>query len=344
MSHTQSQNVARGTTKLETTMKTNRLAFICLILTALLPARVAPAEEATKGKTVRLLTVGNSFSQNATHFLGELAKADGNVLVHHACVIGGGTMAQHWEKAQQHERDPQDKQGFYTSKKSLKQELLAEPWDVVTIQQASIKSHDVTTYRPFAGQLRDYIKKYAPRAELLVHETWEYRRDDPRFAVKTPKPGEPATQEAMYEGLNSSYNTIAAELGARRIPVGDAFHLADSDPKWGYQPDTKFDFKTAKSPALPDQTHSLHKGWSWMKGDDGKAALRMDGHHASTAGEYLGGCVFYEVLFGKSAVGNSFVPPGLDRAYARYLQETAHQAVVNSVSGKSEPGTLKTKH
>src|SRR3989442_887432 len=143
-------------------MKTNRLTFICLILTALFPVRVAPAEEATKTKTVRLLTGGNSFSQNATRFLSELAKADGNV---------------------------------------------------------------------------------------LVHETWEYRRDDPRFAVKTPKPGEPATQAAMYEGLSSAYKTIAAELGARRIPVGDAFHLADSDPKWGYQPDTKFDLKNAKAPA-----------------------------------------------------------------------------------------------
>ena len=53
----------------------------------------------------------------------------------------------------------------------------------------------------------------------------------------------------------------------------------------------------------------------------------MDGHHASVAGEYLGGCVFYEVLFGETVVGNTFIPPGLDAAYARFLQETAHKAV-----------------
>ena len=47
----------------------------------------------------------------------------------------------------------------------------------------------------------------------------------------------------------------------------------------------------------------------------------MDGHHADVAGQYLGGCVFYEVLFGASVVGNAFIPPGLDAAEARYLQE-----------------------
>ena len=56
----------------------------------------------------------------------------------------------------------------------------------------------------------------------------------------------------------------------------------------------------------------------------------MDGHHASTAGQYLGTCVFYEMLFGDSVEGNPFVPPGLDPAYARFLQEMAHQAVSDS--------------
>jgi hypothetical protein len=37
--------------------------------------------------------------------------------------------------------------------------------------------------------------------------------------------------------------------------------------------------------------------------------------------------VWYEVLFGESAVGNAFVPKGLEPDYARFLQETAHQAV-----------------
>lgn len=304
-----------------------RLFFACM--TALSIAILSPrGVGAGEGKqTVRLLNVGNSFSQNATRHLNELAKASGRVLVHGQAVIGGSTMAQHLEKAELHEKDPQDKAGLYNTQKSLKQYLLAEPWDVITIQQASIRSHDVATYRPSAKQLYDYIKKYAPQSEVVIHQTWAYRVDDPRFAVAEPKPGEPATQEEMYRGLTSAYVTIAAELKIRRFPVGDAFHLADTDPKWGFRADKAFDFKTAKCPALPDQMHSLHVGWRWVKQTDDSFKLTMDGHHANVAGEYLGGCVFYEMLFETSPVGNSFVPASIDRDYARYLQETAHRAV-----------------
>jgi len=285
------------------------------------------AADTGKGKTVRLLTVGNSFSGNSTHYLGNLAKAAGNVFIMHPANIGGGTMAQHWEKVEQYEHDPNDPRGLYNTKVSLKQELGAEPWDFVTIQQASIVSHDVATYRPYAKELFDYIHRYAPKAEVLLHETWPYRRDDVRFYADFRRAGEPATQEAMYEGLSKAYETIAAELGVRRIPVGDAFQMANTDPQWGYKKDMVFDFKNAQPPALPDQTHSLNMGWQWAKQKDGTMKLTMDGHHANAAGEYLGACVFYEVLFGESVVGNAFVPPTVDGEYAKFLRETAHAAV-----------------
>jgi hypothetical protein len=292
---------------------------------------VAQADEAkAPKKTVRLLTVGNSFSHNAVHYLGNLAEAADNKLILREAIIGGSTMQQHWDKAQLHEKDPESKEGLYSTGHSLDEELKMEPWDFVTIQQASIKSHDVSTYRPYAAELRDYIKKYAPHAELLLHETWEYRNDDPRFSIKSPKPGEPATQDAMYEGLSSAYSTIAAELGVRRIPTGDAFHHVNHDPNWEYHKDTQFEPKSAKFPALPDQTHSLNMGWQWKKDKNGKEALGMDGHHANTAGEYLGACCFYEVIFGESVVGNSFVPNGLSEADAKYLQQAAHDAVQQS--------------
>ena len=57
--------------------------------------------------------------------------------------MGGATMAQHWEKVEVHEKDASDKRGIYAKGLGLKEELLAEPpWDFVTIQQASIKSHN----------------------------------------------------------------------------------------------------------------------------------------------------------------------------------------------------------
>ncbi len=54
----------------------------------------------------------------------------------------------------------------------------------------------------------------------------------------------------------------------------------------------------------------------------------MDGHHANAAGEYIGASVWYEWLFAQSPVGNAYVPTGLDAACARFLQDTAHRAVI----------------
>lgn len=297
-------------------------AFLCLGL--------LPLPASAEGRTVRLLTIGNSFSRNATHHLDDLAKAGGHTLIHRPVVVGGASLELHATQAKNHELDPADPKGLYRNGRSLQDELAAEKWDYVTIQQASIKSHNLATYRPHAKWLADCIARIAPGAKLLVHQTWAYRVDDPRFTAPTGKAGEPKTQEEMYRGLTEAYRTIAAELGAGILPVGDAFFLADTHPEWGYRPDTRFDPKTAKAPALPDQGHSLHVGWRWTQPKGGGAAvLRMDGHHANLAGEYLGACVWYEILFGESAVGNPFLPEGLDADHARFLQETAHRAVTD---------------
>src|SRR3954447_2345411 len=177
-----------------------------------------------------VLTVGNSFSRNATRFLGDLATATGHVLIHHLATIGGAALSQHWKKAQRHEDDPEDPLGLHATKRSLKLEPRAEPWDFITLQQASIRSHDLSTIPPYARDLFDYVKRYAPQAEVLVHQTRPYRRDHPRFAADQSSPGEPVDQEAMSQGLTAAYRTIAAELGTRLIPVGESFHRADTDP------------------------------------------------------------------------------------------------------------------
>jgi len=298
----------------------------------LLGAPLCFAETPPLARTVRVLTVGNSFSHNATHYLGDLAKAGGDTLVLREDNVGGASMELHWSKSEAFEKDPADKLGRYSNGKSLKEDLAGGPWDFVTIQQASIESHRLASYRPFAKELADYVHLWAPGAVLLLHETWEYRIDDPRFSPNATA-GEPKTQGEMYQGLASAYSVIARELGVRRLPVGDAFHLANNDPQWGFHPPaTPFDSAHAQPGELPDQTHSLNVGWTWKKQADGAMKAAMDGHHANLAGEYLGACVWYEVMFGKNVEDNSFAPPALDAEYAKFLRSTAHRAVKASAS------------
>jgi len=292
------------------------------VLALLVSLLFCAASALGEAKTVRILTIGNSFSRNATNHLDDLALAGGHTLIHTPLVIGGSSFQVHADKVK-----TEGKARLYTNGKDLIGNLTSDKWDYVTIQQASIKSHDFSTYQPYADILRDYITKHAPQAKLLTHQTWAYRKDDPRFTKPSDKPGEPKTQEEMYRGLTAAYDKLATEFGAKIIPVGDAMFAADTDAEWGFKPVTGFDPKTAKKPELPDQTHSLHVGWRWTT-KDGKTTLGMDGHHANLAGEYLGACVWYEVLFGESAVGNSYIPKGFDAEYARFLQETAHKAVL----------------
>ncbi|HEY1049430.1 MAG TPA: DUF4886 domain-containing protein, partial [Prosthecobacter sp.] len=52
-----------------------------------------------EAKTVRILTIGNSFSRNATNHLDDLALAGGHTLIHTPLVIGGASFQVHADKA-----------------------------------------------------------------------------------------------------------------------------------------------------------------------------------------------------------------------------------------------------
>jgi hypothetical protein len=299
------------------------VVLVLLSMPLVEPGRADEPQPAVGAKTVRVLTIGNSFSNNATTYLGELAAAAGHTLSHRPMHVSGASLEVHWNRIVAHDADPEDPAGLYGAR-SLRAELRAEPWDFITLQQASIQSHDPATYRPFARRILEVVRQEAPTSTVLMHQTWAYRADDPRFQEENPAAGEPRSREEMHARLTEAYDGVAQELGLGVIPVGDAFHLADSDERRGYEPDGRFDFATARRPTLPDQKHSLHRGWFWEP-----ETLKLDGHHASQAGQYLAAAVWLEALFDQSPVGNAFIPPGLDPAHARFLQEVAHEAVLH---------------
>ena len=84
---------------------------------------LSAADAPRSAKTVRLLTVGNSFSQNATRHLGALATNAGHVLIHQPIVVGGASLELHWGKTAAFEQDPQSTNALYSNKQSLKQML-----------------------------------------------------------------------------------------------------------------------------------------------------------------------------------------------------------------------------
>ena len=284
------------------------------------PARTSPAVT-----EIKVLAIGNSFTENTTRYLPDIARAAGCELTLGKATIGGSPLATHWANALLAEKNPADpkaKAYSYNGKPvTLKEMLVAQNWDVITLQHHSMDSSKVETYRPFARELRDYIRKYAPRARVVLHQTWAYREDDPAFKTGF-------TQADMRRRLRSAYQTIADELGAEILPVGDAFENARLDPEWkGLFPDPDFDYAKPQFPNLPDQSHSLNVGYTWGKDKEGRRRLDYDGHHANACGEYLGAAVWFEFLFGQSVVGNEYVPRELSSADTAILERIAHETV-----------------
>jgi hypothetical protein len=298
-------------------MKTHLLIALLALSVLLSPA----------AETVKLLTVGNSFAVNSTRYLSDIADAAGERIMIGQANLGGCSMERHWRHATAHEADPNDPEGKPYRGQSLKQILQSEDWDVVTLQQFSSISDDIESYRPYAKNLYDYVKKYAPGAEVMLHQTWAYRADD----TKRFKNG--ATQQTMHEAVRQNYHTVAEELGVRIIPVGEAFAYARAHPDWNFERDSEFDYENPQHPAMPNEKHSLNKGLVWRK----NKKFYIDTHHAGPLGEYLGGAVFFEMLFGESAVSNSFVPPDTAEEDIAFLQRIAHETVADGRNTTANP-------
>ena len=126
---------------------------------------------------IKILSIGNSFSEDMQRYLHALAEANGDYVECHNLFIGGCSLERHFNnmkedvKAYRHEKN-----GEYTDDEffSIKDGLTLDKWDFVTLQQCSPSSPDYKTYEPYARELTDYVRKYAPEAKILVHQTWAY--------------------------------------------------------------------------------------------------------------------------------------------------------------------------
>jgi hypothetical protein len=289
---------------------------LCLALVTLL---VQTAYAQSSSDTLRLFLIGNSFSQNATRYLPQMATEGGHPLVIQRAELGGCSLQRHWDHAAAYEADSLAPKGKPYKGKSLKELLSEGKWDIVTLQQYSMLSADPTTYEPYASKLHAYIKALQPQAKIVFHQTWAYRSDADGFGQTAPKTFA-ASEREMWEKSRAAYHTIAKKLNVPVIPVGDAFWKNSTDPRWGYQPDPKFDARAPQYPALPNQTHSLHVGYRWT--NDKK--LGFDSHHANEAGCYLGGLVWYGFLFGESPQKVSFAPKEVPSDFAAHLKQVAN--------------------
>jgi len=171
---------------------------------------------------MRILSIGNSFSVDAQHYLHGIAKADGVNLECYNLYIGGCPLARHYRNIMGDKNEYElgvngTMTRFFVS---VKDALLSGNWDIVTFQQASPESWSFDTYTPFIERLADYVRLHTPKVKLVIHKTWAYEDGCDKLA-KLNFP----SHEAMYEALSEAYDKAAKLVNADFvIPCGDVMN------------------------------------------------------------------------------------------------------------------------
>ena len=171
---------------------------------------------------MNILSIGNSFSQDAQRYLHQIGEADGVKLNNFNLYIGGCSLSTHYRNMLTEDRVyALEMHGESTGfKVSLQEALLNRDWDVVTIQQVSSQSINYDTYQPYLNELVDCVRTCVPKAKIAVHQTWAYEQDSQRLNVELGY----ADQKDMFRDLEKAYQQAAEEIGADfMIPAGQVF-------------------------------------------------------------------------------------------------------------------------
>lgn len=177
---------------------------------------------------MRILAIGNSFSQDALAYLHDLAAAGGQEAETMNLYIGGCSLEQHagnirsGAEAYVCEINGRDTGRMISVRGALEQ----GPWDAVTLQQASYLSGEPASYVPWLEEVADYVRRLSPGSRLWVHQTWAYdpTGEDPDFRRYR---GAPAY---MYRCLREAYEEAARRLAAPLIPVGTVIQELQAQP------------------------------------------------------------------------------------------------------------------
>jgi len=132
---------------------------------------------------MNILSIGNSFSQDAQRYLHQIAKADGENIQCFNLYIGGCSLSHHYKNMLSEARAyTLEVHGTSTGfKVSMKEALLNREWDVITLQQVSTNSPKYDTYQPYLEKLVEYVRLYNPKVKLIIHQTWAYEQGSTRL-------------------------------------------------------------------------------------------------------------------------------------------------------------------
>lgn len=257
--------------------------------------------------TLRILAIGNSFSDDGTEYLPALLE---NLNVENVEVarlyVGGCTLEQHvnfYDNSEAaykfyHSKAGENKWVESEEKVTMQYALAMGEWDIITMQQASGFSGMYDSYTPYLGRLIEAVKKAQPQAELVWHMTWSYSSDSNHKHYKHYD----NDQQQMNSAIDNCLHTLLAEFDEieRIVPSGTAV-------------------KSLRKSAINNYPKDL---------------IRDGFHMGHGAGRYALACTWYETLVepytGKSMMGNTLRVCGglvsVSDIVALYCQKAAKKA------------------
>lgn len=248
-----------------------------------------------QARTVRVLAIGNSFSEDALlQHLHEIVAEAGDTIIIGNLSIGGCELQKHAYNARHdapiyryHSIDC-DGRMTQTDNYTMKAALAGEHWDVVTLQQASHYSGIADSYSPWLGMLIAYVRENTVGDPVIgFHQTWAYASSASHWAFR-------------YYGNN--------QLEMYRH-ICDAARQAMAD--------------NAISLVLPSGT-AIQNARATSLGDN----LNRDGYHLDMKiGRYIAACTWYCALFGKDVTEIKYRPEGIDEDSASLARRAARAAV-----------------
>ncbi len=246
-----------------------------------------------------ILAIGNSFSQDAVEqYLWNLFDAEDIEVVIGNMYIGGCTLETHWKLAQSGEgkyyyRKVVDGTKTEQPSYALPDVFSDEAWDIVTFQQASGKSGEYDTYKPYLANLIGYAQDKAENAAIWFHQTWAYSQNSDHGEFPKYDKNQMTMYNAIMQSVQQAFSDNTNLVGV--IPSGTA----------------------------------IQNGRTSYLGD----TFNRDGYHLETThGRYTAACTWFEALSGKSVVGNTYSPVTIDKATAEIAQNAAHAAVTTPYS------------
>lgn len=227
------------------------------------------------GIFMKILSIGNSFSQDAQKWLHQLAISAGCELFCANLYIGGCSLERHSRNYESGEAAyDYEINGEFVQKISLPEALVKEKWDVITLQQVSGFSGIFASFEPYLSKLSAAVREKCPNARIFLHKTWAYENGSghPDFANYG------CSQKRMFEEISKAYNEAVEKTGLDIIPTGDAIQYLRENIK-------EFDVNR------------------------GGIALTRDSFHLSfDYGRFAAGLVWLKALTGINAKAVSFIP------------------------------------